>query len=171
MPAFVRLCLLHTLDFTVNSTLLDHHTYVYTYHHHHHHHQNQKGFSFRGDGPLDMRMQGGTGGGAAASSSSPAASLPAPAGGLTAAEIVNEWDVGALTKVLKEYGEEPRAYRLARAMVSARPLETTAALRAVVERHTAYADRPKVLARVFQVNKQLKTTVCLFVSRRAHLRI
>jgi hypothetical protein len=106
-----------------------------------------------------MRMQGGKGEAATeateeatAAAAAAAGAGAAPAGtGLTAAEIVNEWEVGALSKVLKEYGEEPRAYRLARAIVAARPLVTTADLRAVVERHTAYGDRPKTLARVFQV--------------------
>ena len=113
--------------------------------------QSTQGFSFRGDGPLDMRMQGGTGGQTEAEA--------APTG-LTAADIVNTWEVGALTKVLKEYGEEPRAYKLARAMVAARPLESTAALRAVVEQHTPYADRPKTLARVFQVRVDVDAGVC-----------
>lgn len=97
-----------------------------------------------------MRMQGGTGGGGDAAA---AAAVAATTGGLTAADIVNTGEVGALTKVLREFGEEPRAYKLARAMVAARPLETTAALREVVERHTAYGDRPKTLARVFQVGR------------------
>lgn len=119
---------------------------------------NHQGFSFRGDGPLDMRMQGGKGDGAgegitALLDDPTGAPPPAAASGLTAADIVNTWEVGALTKVLKEYGEEPRAYKLARAMVAARPLESTAALRAVVEKHSAYADRPKTLARVFQVRQ------------------
>lgn len=121
----------------------------------HAHTNTQQGFSFRGDGPLDMRMQGGKGGGdgGAVDPDAPDTAVAAALalGGLTAADIVNTWEVGALSKVLKEYGEEPRAYKLARAMVAARPLESTAALRAVVEQHTAYADRPKTLARVFQV--------------------
>ncbi len=58
--------------------------------------------------------------------------------------------MGALSKVLKEYGEEARAYKLARAIVAARPLASTGALKDVVEKHTAYTDRPKTLARVFQ---------------------
>ena len=69
---------------------------------------------------------------------------------LSADEIVNTWELGALTKVLKEYGEEPRAYKLARAMVAARPLTSTSHLKEVIEKHTAYNDRPKTLARVFQ---------------------
>ena len=71
---------------------------------------------------------------------------------LTAEEIVNRWEIGALTKVLKEYGEERRAYKIARGIVAARPLTSTAHLRQVIEQHTAYQDRPKTLARVFQVN-------------------
>jgi 16S rRNA (cytosine1402-N4)-methyltransferase len=71
-----------------------------------------RGFSLRHDGPLDMRMD--------------------PAGPLTAAAIVNEWGVEDLARVLAEFGEEPRARAVARAIVRARPLATTAALARVV---------------------------------------
>jgi len=74
--------------------------------------RSQRGFSLRHDGPLDMRMD--------------------PAGELTAATIVNEWDEEDLARVLAEYGEEPRARAVARAIVRARPLSTTRALARVV---------------------------------------
>jgi 16S rRNA (cytosine1402-N4)-methyltransferase len=70
--------------------------------------QAARGFSLRHDGPLDMRMD--------------------PTGSLTAATIVNEWDVEDLARVLAEFGEEPRARAVARAIVRARPLASTAAL-------------------------------------------
>lgn len=68
----------------------------------------ERGFSFRADGPLDMRMD--------------------PALPTTAAELVNELDEVALASILSRYGEEPQARRIARAVVAARPVTTTAQL-------------------------------------------
>jgi 16S rRNA (cytosine1402-N4)-methyltransferase len=76
----------------------------------------ERGFSFRTDGPLDMRM-GAT--------------------GETAAELLNRITEAELTTLLHEYGEEPEARRVARAVVSARqraPLTTTSALAELVRR-------------------------------------
>ena len=73
-----------------------------------------RGFSFRAAGPLDMRM----GGGAAR----------------TAAEVVNTWDERDLARLLREAGEEPRARAIARAIVRARPIDSTTALADVVAR-------------------------------------
>jgi 16S rRNA (cytosine1402-N4)-methyltransferase len=70
-----------------------------------------RGFSFRFDAPLDMRMG------------------PDSA---SAADLVNELDEPALAKILRDYGEEPKAKRIARAIVEARPLETTTQLANVV---------------------------------------
>lgn len=75
----------------------------------------ERGFSFSQEGPLDMRMGSGE---------------------LTAADIVNEYPEESLTKILKEYGEEPQARRIARAIVEERknePFETTADLCRLVE--------------------------------------
>jgi 16S rRNA (cytosine1402-N4)-methyltransferase len=74
----------------------------------------ERGFSFRAEGPLDMRMDAG-----------------APR---TAAEVVNEWEEGALARTIAEFGEERRARAVARAIVRARPLRTTAELSRVVAR-------------------------------------
>ena len=68
----------------------------------------ERGFSFQGEGPLDMRMN--------------------PEARLTAREIVNRWREEDLVRILKEYGEEPRARAVARAILAARKkkkLETT----------------------------------------------
>jgi 16S rRNA (cytosine1402-N4)-methyltransferase len=73
-----------------------------------------RGFSFRAGGPLDMRMGAGV--------------------GTSAAEVVNEWDERELARIVREYGEEPRARAIARAIVRARPLATTTALADVVAR-------------------------------------
>jgi 16S rRNA (cytosine1402-N4)-methyltransferase len=74
----------------------------------------ERGFSFRAAGPLDMRM--------------------GPGASRTAAEIVNQADEVELARILREYGEEPRARAIARAIVRARPLGDTAALAELVAR-------------------------------------
>jgi 16S rRNA (cytosine1402-N4)-methyltransferase len=77
-----------------------------------------RGFSFRGDEPLDMRFD------------------PAPAsGGLPAAELLNELPEVELERIIRGYGEEPRARRLAHAIVERRtsqPFARTGELLAVV---------------------------------------
>ena len=73
-----------------------------------------RGFSFRAEGPLDMRFD--------------------PGQGLTAAEIVNGWPTDDLAKVLRTYGEQPGAGRVAQAIVAARPIRTTTELAGVVAR-------------------------------------
>jgi 16S rRNA (cytosine1402-N4)-methyltransferase len=72
-----------------------------------------RGFSFTRDGPLDMRMSGD---------------------GLSAADVVNQTDEAALASILYRYGEERASRRIARAIVAARPIDTTAVLAATVER-------------------------------------
>jgi 16S rRNA (cytosine1402-N4)-methyltransferase len=80
-----------------------------------------RGFSFRHAGPLDMRMD--------------------PHGARTAAEVVNGWDERALASAIAELGEEPRARAVARAIVRARPLESTDQLADVVA-HAVGSTRP-----------------------------
>src|SRR5205085_370195 len=70
-----------------------------------------RGFSFSADGPLDMRMS---------------------RSGLTAAEFLNSADEAEIARILRDYGEEPRARAIARAIVAARPVERTAELAATV---------------------------------------
>src|SRR5579871_868353 len=77
----------------------------------------ERGFSFSQDGPLDMRMDAHA--------------------GHTAAWVVNTYAEDKLTKVIFEYGEEPKARALARAIVKAREqkhIETTAELAAIALR-------------------------------------
>jgi 16S rRNA (cytosine1402-N4)-methyltransferase len=84
--------------------------------------QAERGFSFSNDGPLDMRMsQSGT----------------------SAADFLNHADEADIARVLKEYGEEPRARAVARAIVAARPLTRTAELAAVVRRALGYRQGQK----------------------------
>jgi len=64
---------------------------------------------------------------------------------------VNKCDQGQLVRVLKDYGEEGRAGKIAKAIIANRPLETTGDLRDVVEKCVPFHERPKTLARVFQV--------------------
>ena len=79
--------------------------------------QAARGFSFQTDGPLDMRME---------------------QAGASAADFVNEADEAEIADVLHLYGEEPRARRIARAIVAARPLSRTGELAEVVRRAVGY---------------------------------
>ena len=81
--------------------------------------QPERGFSFQADGPLDMRME---------------------QAGMSAADFVNEADEAEIADVLHELGEEPRARRVARAIVAARPITRTSELADVVRR--ALGHRP-----------------------------
>ncbi len=71
-----------------------------------------RGFSFQAEGPLDMRMN--------------------PHSGLTAEQVVNRFDERELADAIYEFGEERRSRRIARAIVRARPIHTTAQLAAVI---------------------------------------
>jgi 16S rRNA (cytosine1402-N4)-methyltransferase len=71
-----------------------------------------RGFSFRTDGPLDMRMD--------------------TRSGETAEQVVNQEDENELADLIYEFGEERRSRRIARAIVRARPITTTAELAQVV---------------------------------------
>ena len=71
-----------------------------------------RGFSFQADGPLDMRMN--------------------PRVGMSAEQVVNQVDEKELADLIYEFGEERRSRRIARAIVRARPITTTAQLAKVV---------------------------------------
>jgi 16S rRNA (cytosine1402-N4)-methyltransferase len=90
-----------------------------------------RGFSFSADGPLDMRMS---------------------KSGLTAAEFLNQADEAEIVRILKDYGEEPRARAIARAIVAARPLERTSELAAIVRRAAGFRPGQKAdpATRTFQ---------------------
>jgi 16S rRNA (cytosine1402-N4)-methyltransferase len=89
--------------------------------------QGPRGFSFRADAPLDMRMD--------------------QSRGKTAAELLTELDVPALTRILREYGEEPDAPRIARALLEAQP-KTTGALAQVVTDAMSHRQRRKLGLRI-----------------------
>ena len=92
-----------------------------------------RGFSFLRDGPLDMRMD--------------------RAGGVSAADIVNEEDAGELTKIFRNLGEEPQAGRIAKAIAVARAkkrFETTLELADFIERLVGRRGGHHPATRVFQ---------------------
>ncbi len=72
----------------------------------------ERGFSFQAEGPLDMRMD--------------------PRAERTAEQVVNHLDEKSLADVIYEFGEERRSRRIARAIVRARPVRTTAQLADVI---------------------------------------
>jgi len=74
--------------------------------------RGDRGFSHRFDGPLDMRMD--------------------PDGPLAAAQVVNDYEHGALARLLRMYADEPHARRIAAAIVAARPILSTGQLAEVV---------------------------------------
>jgi 16S rRNA (cytosine1402-N4)-methyltransferase len=71
-----------------------------------------RGFSYRRDAPLDMRMD--------------------PSSGRTAADIVNQSAEDTLVDLFTQNGEGRFARRIARAIIAARPIETTGELADVV---------------------------------------
>ena len=93
--------------------------------------QADRGFSFAADGPLDMRMD---------------PDLP------SAADFLNSADEGEIADVIYEYGEERQSRRIARAIVAARPLETTGQLARLVRKATGHKphDKKDPATRTFQ---------------------
>ena len=97
------------------------------------------------EGPLDMRM--------------------GPSSPHTAAEVVNEWSEAELTRILFEFGEEPRARRIAAAIVKQREqklFETTTELAASIEAAIGRHGRTHPATRAFQairmaVNEELES--------------
>jgi 16S rRNA (cytosine1402-N4)-methyltransferase len=103
----------------------------------------ERGFAFSQDGPLDMRMD--------------------VREDLDAAQIVNTWNQAQLVKILREYGQEPKARAIAVRIIASRPIETTKQLATVVTQASGWRSRSKVhpATRTFQairiaVNDELK---------------
>lgn len=93
----------------------------------------EKGFSTRFEGRLDMRM----------SQTNP----------IDAANVVNTYDLDALSRVLSLYGELPNARQIATDIVMARdaaPIETTGQLKEAVLGRLQRGRENKVLAQIFQ---------------------
>ncbi len=95
--------------------------------------QGERGFSFKNGGPLDMRMDRRQ--------------------EMTAERLVNTASVKELTRIIKDYGEEPagNARRIASAIADARPLETTEELAELIKQ-TIHVGRSKIhpATRTFQ---------------------
>ena len=108
----------------------------------------ERGFGFRAGGPLDMRFDTGR--------------------GVPAAELLATLDADELTALFRRYGEEPKARRIARAIVDARgsaPVATAEELAALIERvvppNPRQPRRTHPATRVFQalriaVNEELE---------------
>jgi 16S rRNA (cytosine1402-N4)-methyltransferase len=86
-----------------------------------------RGFSFRAAAPLDMRMD--------------------PEEGESAADFLARVDAASLGRILREYGEEPDARRIATAIVQARP-RTTKELADVVAASMSHRQRRKLGTRL-----------------------
>ncbi|MBD2384384.1 16S rRNA (cytosine(1402)-N(4))-methyltransferase RsmH [Cylindrospermum sp. FACHB-282] len=111
----------------------------------HHLDHPERGFSFRHTANLDMRMNRQQ--------------------GLTAADVINEWDEAELAEIFFKYGEERLSRRIARRIVEKRPFTTTTELAEAI----AFSVPPKYrygrihpATRVFQalriaVNDELKS--------------
>ena len=90
-----------------------------------------RGFSIREDGPLDMRMD--------------------QRQELTANDIVNSYDEAELVSLLREFGEEPKAQKIARSIVEHRPISSTQELaRLIAQAWTGPASRHHPAIRSFQ---------------------
>ena len=93
-----------------------------------------RGFTFREGAPLDMRMGGDD-------------------GDATAADLLNESDDRELARIFKEYGDEPRAPRLAREIVKRRarePFATSDDLVKAIRGALGPRSGPSEFARLFQ---------------------
>ena len=93
----------------------------------------ERGFSIKQDGPLDMRMSKGV--------------------GVTAEELINTAGVAELERILREYGEEPRARAIARKIVEVRKrtrIRRTRELAELVRSTAAGGGRIHPATRVFQ---------------------
>ncbi len=92
----------------------------------------ERGFSFMAEGPLDMRFD--------------------PESGPSAADLVNTLAEEALADIIYEFGEERYSRRIARAIVGARPIQTTQELAALIEKAVppGYDRRIHPATRTFQ---------------------
>jgi 16S rRNA (cytosine1402-N4)-methyltransferase len=92
--------------------------------------ESLRGFAISLDGPLDMRMD--------------------QSQALTAAVIVNSYSEAALADLLRRYGEEPKARRIAGLIVAQRPFDSTKQLASVVARAWPGHNRVHPATRTFQ---------------------
>jgi len=90
----------------------------------------ERGFSFQREGPLDMRFD--------------------PSGPVTAFDLVNKLGERELSDLLRQYGQERYARRIARAIVEARPLQSTIQLASLIEKVVGRRERIHPATRTFQ---------------------
>lgn len=101
-----------------------------------------RGFSFREGAPLDMRMAGGDDGDDADAEES-----------ASAAELLNDTDERELARIFRDYGDEPRAPRLAREVIrrrGTRPFATSDDLVGAIRGALGARTGPSDFARLFQ---------------------
>lgn len=101
----------------------------------------ERGFSFMNDGPLDMRFD--------------------PTQGPTAADLINNLSESELADIFWRYGEERNSRRVARVIVSSRPLSTTRELADLIAGTSRRKGRIHPATQVFQalriaVNQELE---------------
>lgn len=89
-----------------------------------------RGFSYANDGPLDMRMD--------------------PSQAMTAELVVNTYSVSELERILRVYGEEPKARRMSQVIIGSRPLKTTSELAQVAKKVWPGHSRSHPATRLFQ---------------------
>ncbi|XP_061466562.1 12S rRNA N4-methylcytidine (m4C) methyltransferase isoform X2 [Rhineura floridana] len=117
----------------------------------------ERGFSLRKDGPLDMRMDGGR-----------YPDMP------TAADVVNALDQQALASILRTYGEERHAKKIASAVVQARsiyPITRTQQLASIVAGafpESALYARKDLLHRPTHVATKTFQALRIFVNNELH---
>ncbi len=100
-----------------------------------------RGFSIREDGPLDMRMN--------------------TSSGITAADIINNYDESLIADILYKYGELRESRQIASRIVRHRPLVTTLQLVGIVKNFAPRGRENRLLSQVFQalrieVNDEMK---------------
>lgn len=101
----------------------------------------RRGFSFLRNGNLDMRFD--------------------PTQGITAADLINDLEEKALADLFWRYGEEPHSRKIAKAIISARPLHTTSELAELVVKTVGRKGRIHPATQLFQalriaVNEELQ---------------
>lgn len=92
--------------------------------------ESNRGFSIAQNGPLDMRMD--------------------QSQSLSADDVVNNYKVEELVRILKVYGEEPKANKIAQLIVAHRPIHTTHDLARIVAQAWPGHSRVHPATRTFQ---------------------
>ncbi len=106
-----------------------------------------RGLSFNAEGPLDMRLD--------------------PGQSLTAAQLVNELDEGALADLIYQHGQERFSRRIARKIVDERhrsPINTTSQLAQIVRRAYGHSKRGKTGGRHRRIDPATRTFMALRIA-------